>query len=125
MRREPRVLQAAQAAQANKETLDRKATRDRREVKEIKAIPGPIRPPQWQERLRRQGLRPRRLWRRRSQLLSRRPQNRAPLALLANLALRAIRVRPVPHPPSKDPLGKPDKPLLVRRAVPVRQALLV
>ena len=117
--RERRVLLAS------KETLDRKATRDSREKKEIKetldrkAIPGRIRPPQWRERLRRQGLRPRRLWRRRSQLLSRRPQNRAPLAL------RAIRVRPVPHPPSKDPLGKQGNPILVPRAVPARLALLV
>ena len=113
---------------ASKETLDKKATQDsreKREIKEKRAKPGLIRPPQWQERLRRQGLRPLRLWRRRSQLLSRRPQNRAPLALLAILALRALpdnkavvenRVRRVSHPPSQDPLGKPDKPL---RAPPV------
>jgi len=66
--------------------------KEKGEIEEIKGTQGLIKPPRWQERLRRQGLRPRRLWRRRSQLLSRRPQNPAPLALLANLALRAIRV---------------------------------
>ena len=115
-----------QAARESKETLDSKVPLDSRERKEIKAIPGLIRPLPWQERLRRQRRRACRLRRRRYQLLSRRPGAvLAPLALLASQALRAIRARPARHPPSKDPPGKPDKPLLVPRAVPARQALLV
>ena len=106
-----------QAARASKETLDSKVpldSRERKEIKEILVQPGLIRPPQWRERLRRQGLRPRRLRRRRYQLLSRRPKAvLAPLALLANLALRAIRGRPARHLQSKDPLGKPGNPILV------------
>ena len=101
-------------------------SRERKEIKEIPVQPGLIRPPQWQERLRRQRRRACRLRRRRYQLLSRRPGAvLAPLGLLESQALRAILVRPGPHPPSKDPPGKPDNPILVPRAVPARLALLV
>ena len=104
-------------------------SRERTERKEIKAIPGLIRPLQRQERLRRQRRRACRLRRRRYQLLSRRPGAvLAPLALLESQALRAIRGLPGRLLPSKDPLGKPGNHILVRqarRAVPARLALLV
>ena len=123
------AAQVLQAAQASKETLGSKVpldSRERKEIKEILVQPGLIRPPQWRERLQRQGLRPCRLRRRRYQLLSRRPKAvLVPLGLLESQVLRAIRGLPGHPRPSKDQLGKQDNPILVRRAVPARLALLV